>query len=98
MIKNRNVLLLFTLSVMVIFQVATAHSYYDSLIEADFLGHVLKFEAADLDTLCVDKQAYLQVEMPPVSPELPEINSFEMGLPFEGAGISAAHSASVLRC
>jgi hypothetical protein len=96
--KNKTLLLLFTLSMMLVFQAAAAHSYYDSLIEADFLGNGLKFEAADLDTLCVDKQTYLQIETTPSLPEFPDVDSFEVRLSFEIPASSPAQSASVLRC
>jgi hypothetical protein len=43
------------------FQVGAVHSYYESLIEADFLGHGLKFEAAGLENLFVDKQKSLEI-------------------------------------
>ena len=43
------------------FQLGSAHSYYESLVEADFLGHGLKFEAADLENLFVDKQKSLEI-------------------------------------
>ena len=41
------------------FQVGAIHSYYESLVEADFLGCGLKFEAADLENLIVDKPKIL---------------------------------------
>jgi len=44
------------------FQLGAIHSYYESLIEADFLGHGLKFEAADLENLFVDKQKSLEID------------------------------------
>jgi hypothetical protein len=40
---------------------ASSHIYsdYDVLSEADFIGHGLKFEAADLENLIVDKPKIL---------------------------------------
>jgi hypothetical protein len=43
------------------FQLGASHSYYESLIEADFLGCGLKFEAADLENLFVDKQKSFEI-------------------------------------
>jgi hypothetical protein len=39
-----------------LFLYSSSYSYYNSLIEADFLTCGLKFEAADIDDLLVDKQ------------------------------------------
>ena len=54
--EHQKVLTFSVIAVLILFQAAVAHSYYDSLVEADFLGIGLKFEAADVDTLYVDKQ------------------------------------------
>ena len=43
------------------FQFGAIHSYYESLVEADFLGHGLKFEAADLENLFIDKQKSFEI-------------------------------------
>ena len=41
------------------FLFSSAYSNYNSLIEADFLTLGLKFEAADIDDLLVDKQIHV---------------------------------------
>ena len=51
------VLLVMTISFFFLF--SSAYSNYNSLIEADFFTCGLKFEAADIDDLLVDKQIHV---------------------------------------
>jgi len=60
------------IAISLFFQVGASHSYYESLVEADFLGHGLKFEAADLENLFVDKQKSLEI-----GPQVSSILCFE---------------------
>ena len=46
-------------TVCVLFASSHLYSDYDVLLEADFIGQGLKFEAADLDNLVVDKPKIL---------------------------------------
>lgn len=96
--KKKKLSLLLMISIAFLFQMAAAHSYYDSLIEADFLGNGLKFEAADLETLCVDKQTHFHVEMSQSSITLPALQWSEVLLPHAIPSPSSAEAASVLRC
>ncbi len=97
--ENRKVLLIFVISVAVVFQMAAAHSYYDSLIEADFLGNGLKFEAADLETLLVDKQTSLDLSTGAVAaPFVPESGIFEPFTPETFLIPSVERTYSILRC
>jgi hypothetical protein len=61
-IKKKGNTILLVIVISLSFQVGSAHSYYDSLIEADFIGRGLKFEAADLENLFVDKQKDLHID------------------------------------
>ncbi len=53
--KSRAKSLLLVLILCAAFSSTHVYSDYDSIREADFLGHGLKFEAADLDFLVADK-------------------------------------------
>ena len=46
-------------TVCVLFASSHLYSDYDALLEADFIGHGLKFEASDLENLVVDKPKIL---------------------------------------
>ena len=96
---RKKVLAFSVIAILILFQAAAAHSYYDSLIEADFLGTGLKFEAADVDTLYVDKQnsvdlatgagalSYLAASDPPEP------------FPFQNSAFpSSVKIVSILRC
>ena len=51
---------LFCMAILcVIFVSSHIYSDYDVLLEADFIGHGLKFEAADLENVVVDKPKIL---------------------------------------
>ncbi len=58
------ILLIFAISFLV--PLSCAYSHYNDLIEADFLTHGKKYEAADLEDLCVDKQVLNWVAPPPI--------------------------------
>ena len=60
MAKQQKLYIILMVMTISFFQVGAIHSYYESLIEADFLGCGLKFEAADLENLFVDKQKSLE--------------------------------------
>ena len=59
--KKQKLYIILMVMTVSFFQVGAIHSYYESLIEADFLGCGLKFEAADLENLFVDKQKSLEI-------------------------------------
>lgn len=61
MAKQQKLYIILMVMTISFFQVGAIHSYYESLIEADFLGCGLKFEAADLENLFVDKQKNLEI-------------------------------------
>ena len=46
-------------AICIIFASSHIYSDYDILLEADFISHGLKFEAADLENLVVDKPKIL---------------------------------------
>jgi hypothetical protein len=47
------------MAISFLFFFSSAYSYYNTLIEADFLTVGVKFEAADIDDLLVDKQIHV---------------------------------------
>jgi hypothetical protein len=59
--KQQKLYIILMVMTISFFQVGAIHSYYESLVEADFLGCGLKFEAADLENLFVDKQKNLEI-------------------------------------
>ena len=66
--KERKKFLAFSVTaICILFLLSVAYSYYDTLIEADFICRGLKFEAADLETLCADKQTGLNLGMNPLT-------------------------------
>lgn len=81
------------------FQLGAVHSYYESLVEADFLGHGLKFEAADLENLFVNKQKSLEIG-PRASSILcsEDINPSEQLFSFYFQAPSSNQSPFTLRC
>ena len=81
------------------FQLGASHSDYESLIEADFLGHGLKFEAADLENLFVDKQKSLEISPQPSSIVcLEDINPFEQFFSLYFQEPATNKSPLTLRC
>jgi hypothetical protein len=97
--KNRKLLLIFAIFISFVFQIAAAHGYYDTLIEADFLGSGLKFEAADVETLVINKQTN-----PDLGPStssslyLPETGVLELLTPDASTPSAFAIIRSILRC
>jgi hypothetical protein len=91
--------ILFVIAVSLFFQLGASHSYYESLVEADFLGHGLKFEAADLENLFVDKQKSLEIN-PKASSFLcsEDINPSEQFFPPYFQAPSADQTSITLRC
>ena len=61
MAKQQKLYIILMVMTISFFQVGAVHSYYESLVEADFLGHGLKFEAADLENLFIDKQKSFEI-------------------------------------
>ncbi len=97
--ENQKFLLIFVIATALVFQMAAAHSYYDSLIEADFLGNGLKFEAADLETLLVDKHTNLDLSTgAAAAPFTSEAGIFEPLATEVSAVPLLAQSRSILRC
>jgi len=81
------------------FQLGAIHSYYEILLEADFLGHGLKFEAADLENLFVDKQKSLEIGPKASSMLCPEdVNPSEQLFPLYFQVPSADQTPITLRC
>ena len=87
------------IAICLFFQVGTSHSYYESLVEADFLGHGLKFEAADLENLFVDKQKSLEIG-PQVSSTqcLEDVNPFKQLFSFYFQESFTNQTPLTLRC
>jgi hypothetical protein len=87
------------IAISLFFQVGASHSYYESLVEADFLGHGLKFEAADLENLFVDKQKSLEI-LPKASSILwsEDVNPSEQLFPLYFQEPSAEQTPIALRC
>ncbi len=57
--RQKILAVLLVTAVSFFFLSSSAYSNYNILIEADFLTHGLKFEAADDDDLLVDKQIHV---------------------------------------
>ncbi len=97
--KHRVISTFLIVGIPFIFLLASTYSNYNILIEADFITDGTKFEAGDLDDLCVDKQINL-VFMPSESFLIgsPEINlhGFLIRSSFEVVSINSPFS--VLRC
>ena len=81
------------------FQLGASHSDYESLVEADFLGHGLKFESADLENLFVDKQKSLEIG-PQVSSTqcLEDVNPFKQLFSFYFQESFTKQTPLTLRC
>jgi len=95
--KAKTIFLIIAISLS--FQVGSAHSYYESLIEADFIGHGLKFEAADLENLFVDKQKDLEIDPRAFStPFLWVVNSSKQIPLFYLQVPSTDQTSFILRC
>ncbi len=57
--RQKEIPVLLVMAVSFFFLFSSVYSNYNSLIEADFLTLGVKFEAADIDDLLVDKQIIL---------------------------------------
>jgi len=57
--NHRAVSTFLIVGISILFFIASVHSNYDRLLEADFLGRGVKFEAADIEDPLVDKQTIL---------------------------------------
>ena len=98
-IKPKAKTIFLVIAISLSFQVGSAHSYYESLIEADFIGHGLKFEAADLENLFVDKQKDLDIDPRAFSALfLLVVNSFEQISLFYLQVPSTDQTSFILRC
>jgi len=58
-LKWKTCSLFFMATVCIMFASSHIYSDYNVLLEADFIGHGLKFEAVDLENLVVDKPKIL---------------------------------------
>jgi hypothetical protein len=98
--KERKKLLAFSATVFcVLFLLGITYSFYDTLIEADFISKGLKFEAADLETICADKQTDLNLGINTLSVVFsPNISFLEhfTAPPFQGSPFE--RSLRILRC
>jgi hypothetical protein len=74
--KHRAISTFLIVGISLIFSLACAHANYNSLLEADFLTQGVKFEAGDIDDLCVDKQ----INWDFIPSESPVIGSLEIDL------------------
>ncbi len=95
--KRTSVFLVMVIPLFFLF--STSYSYYNSLIEADFLICGLKFEAADIDDLLVDKRTHVDFSPGPFSTVGPlGVNLFEKPTPssFQVPGMDPP--LSILRC
>ncbi|MGD0623770.1 MAG: hypothetical protein ABSB32_03520 [Thermodesulfobacteriota bacterium] len=97
--RQKIILVLLVMVISFFFLFSSAYSYYNSLIEADFLTCGLKFETADTDDLLVDKQIIVDFALGLISTvgslgadlfERPTPSSFQV------PGIDP--SLSILRC
>jgi hypothetical protein len=61
--KQKIITVLLVMVISTSFLFSSAYSYYNSLAEADFLTRGLKFEAADIDDLLVDKQIHVDFSL-----------------------------------
>ena len=97
--RQRLCTILVVIAISFFFQLDASHSYYESLVEADFLGHGLKFEAADLENLFVDKQKSFEIG-PQASSLLcsEDVNPSEQFFPLYFQVSSADQTPITLRC
>ena len=100
MLRRRRAISTFLiLSLSFLLPLVSAHSNFNTLIEADFLTHGVKFEAGDLNDLWVDKQTNLDFrpsESPIITP--PRISSHRLLITFSYQVVPINSSFSVLRC
>ncbi len=89
---------MFVISLAFAFQITLAYSFYDNLVEADFLCRELKYEAADLESLAMDKQPSLHV-VKTASALLYSMNPIGLELSPSPSRIAGTdQSYSILRC
>ena len=96
--EKRKICFIITISLAFALQMSIAYSYYDSLVEADFLCSELKYEAADLDFLAMNKQPKVPAGgAASVLPYSPDLISLEPSAPqFHMPNVD--HTYSILRC
>ena len=74
--KHRAISTFLVVGISLIFSMASAYSDYNDLIEVDFFTRGVKYEAADIDDLLVDKQINLDF----IQAEFSAIGSLEIDL------------------
>ena len=85
--------------ISVLFSIASVHSHYNRLLEADFLILGLKFEAGDIDDLLADKQITLEFIPSRFLPvHLPGVDQHGINMASSEALTSAELPFSPLRC
>ena len=97
--KHRPISTFLIVGISLIFSLASAHSNYNSILEADFLTLGEKFEAGDIADILVDKQINLDF----IPSESLAIGSLEIDLHgflsmFSFQIVPIAPPLSVLRC
>ncbi len=91
------ILLIFAISFLL--ALSGAYACYNDIEEADFLTKGKKYEAADTEDLCVDKQNLTWVAPPPIPAFLSlEENFFGLLLGFSSPAPLIPPASSVLRC
>jgi hypothetical protein len=97
--KHRAISTFLIVGISLIFSLASAYSYYNTMLEADFLTLGVKFEAGDIDDLLVDKQINLDF-IPSGSLAIGslEIALHEFLIMFSFQVVSIDPPFSVLRC
>ncbi len=76
-----------------------AYSYYNVIVEADFLSHGAKFGSVDRDNLLLDKQSFMGIMPIPFSSLLFLGDNFFEPFSDSSLSIAAPHQASsLLRC
>jgi len=97
--KRQKLYIILMVMTISFFKLGAVHSYYKSLVEADFLGHGLKFEAADLENLFIDKQKSLEIGPKAASTLCSEdVNPSEQLFSFYFQVPSANQTPFTLRC
>jgi len=97
--KRKRIFIFCVLGISLIFLSSSTYSYYNLIIEADFLNSGTKIEAKDWDNLLLDKKSLAGVVPSPYSvfPFLEGILS-RSDLPFSPLTPQIGPTFSVMRC
>jgi hypothetical protein len=97
--KKDRLSFLIIIAISFLFPLSCAYAHYNDIMEADFLTHGTKYEAADIENLVVDKYKLTAVTPPLVSTLLYLKENFPgtyLDLPL--STLSNHLASSVLRC